>query len=100
MMNTFNHSVWGPGMFWGIGPVGALFGGLMLVFVIAIITLKGYALWYAAKRDEKWWFAIMLVVNTAGILELIYLLFVVHRVHDRKPKHPEGHTTHEHHDHG
>ncbi len=78
MMNTFNtHYGWGPGIFGGFGLVEAgtiLFGGIL---VIVIIALKGYALWHAAKRDEKWWFAAMLVINTAGILELAYLIFVV-----------------------
>jgi methionyl-tRNA synthetase len=41
------------------------------------LTWKGLALWHAAKRDDKWWFIGLLVVNTVGILELCYLLFVV-----------------------
>lgn len=66
-------SPWVP---FGIG-VGILGIVLAAVLVIIAIVLKGYALWNAAKRDEKWWFIIMLVVNTLGILELIYLAFVV-----------------------
>lgn len=38
---------------------------------------KGLALWHAAKRDDKWWFIVLLVINTMGILEICYLLFVV-----------------------
>ena len=49
---------------------------LALVLLVAVIVLKGYALWTAAKRNEKWWFIILLIVNTAGILELVYLYFV------------------------
>lgn len=41
------------------------------------LTWKGLALWHAAKRNEKWWFIGLLVVNTVGILEMCYLLFVV-----------------------
>jgi len=41
------------------------------------LAWKGLALWHAAKRDEKWWFIGLLVVNTVGILEMCYLLFVV-----------------------
>jgi hypothetical protein len=40
------------------------------------LVWKGMALWHAAKRDEKPWFVILLIVNTMGILEIIYLLFV------------------------
>jgi len=38
---------------------------------------KGLALWHAAKRDEKWWFIALLLINTVGILEICYLAFIV-----------------------
>ena len=38
---------------------------------------KGLALWHAAKRDEKKWFVALLILNTLGILEIIYLFFIV-----------------------
>lgn len=97
MMNSFGNVFWGPGPFWGFGFFGALAGALMLVLVVAIIALKGYALWYAAKRDEKWWFVIMLVINTAGLLELAYLLFVVKKWHRKATHTGAHHETHEHH---
>lgn len=71
--NAWDWSPWVP-LGVGIGVVGFV---LAVILVIAVIILKGYALWNAAKRDEKWWFIILLVVNTLGILELIYLAFVV-----------------------
>ncbi len=62
-------------------PVGLGFGILGIVFaaiiVIVLIVLKGYALWHAAKRNERAWFIVLLIVNTLGILELVYLAFVV-----------------------
>lgn len=42
------------------------------------LVIKGFALWRAARLGQKWWFVIMLLVNTLGILELIYL-FVITR---------------------
>jgi len=39
------------------------------------IIIKGVALWRAAKDEQKPWFIVLLVINTAGILEIIYLLF-------------------------
>lgn len=50
---------------------------VILLFVLLIVTVKGYSLWYAARRDEKWWFICLLVLNTFGILELIYFMFIV-----------------------
>lgn len=36
---------------------------------------KGLALWRAAKNNSKPWFVVILVVNTVGILEIIYYFF-------------------------
>lgn len=52
--------------------VGALAGGL-LILVLWSIFWKGLALWHSARRNEPWWFLAMLVINTAGILEIVYL---------------------------
>ena len=37
------------------------------------IAWKGVALWNAAKNSQKNWFIAILVINTVGILEIIYL---------------------------
>lgn len=59
--------------------LGALIGvwSLIAVVAIAVIILKGYSLWFAARRGEKVWFILILILNTLGILELIYIFFVV-----------------------
>lgn len=51
----------------------AILGILLLIWSLAI---KGYALWVAAQRREKWWFIALLIINTVGILEVAYLIFV------------------------
>lgn len=62
------------GAFFGLGfGLFALGSILMIVLAIISIFLKGYALWTAVKRDEKGWFIALLIVNTLGILELVYL---------------------------
>lgn len=38
---------------------------------------KGFALWFAVKEGQKWWFIALLVVNTFAILEIVYIFFVV-----------------------
>ena len=61
------------------GPFGAGFGGglifapLMLLLVVWTVYWKYHAIWYAVKHDHKWWFLALLVVNTLGILEILYL---------------------------
>ena len=54
----------------------ALLGPFILVVVLWSIFWKGLALWHSARRGQYWWFTIMLVVNTVGILEIIYLFAV------------------------
>jgi methionyl-tRNA synthetase len=46
---------------------------------------KGLALWHAARRSEKWWFVALLIINTVGILEIIYLLFVARAFDPQQP---------------
>jgi hypothetical protein len=41
------------------------------------LLCKGLALWHAGRRGQGWWFVIILVVNTLGILELVYLFAVL-----------------------
>lgn len=48
---------------------------LVVVTVITIWStlLKGIALWRAANHKQINWFIVMLIINTVGILELVYL---------------------------
>lgn len=48
---------------------------LILAIVLWTLVLKGFALWHAARGSQKWWFIALLVVNTVGILEIIYLIW-------------------------
>ena len=34
---------------------------------------KGIALWHAARNGQKGWYVALLVVNTLGVLEILYL---------------------------
>ncbi len=40
------------------------------------IIIKGFALYHAARHEEKLWFVAILLLNIFGILELIYLFFL------------------------
>ncbi|MEZ4103025.1 MAG: DUF5652 family protein [Candidatus Paceibacterota bacterium] len=54
-------------------PGGFITLGLVIVWNF---IWKGLALWKAAKTGSKPWFIILLVINTFGILEIIYLFAV------------------------
>lgn len=46
---------------------------LLLAVAAWTIAWKGAALWRAARRGEKPWFIALLIVNTVGLLEILYL---------------------------
>jgi hypothetical protein len=47
----------------------------LLVYLVLIWSTfwKGIGLWRSAHSNQKYWFIAMLILNTIGILELIYL---------------------------
>lgn len=70
MVNFWNLSSSVSPTLLGLGIV------LAAILFIVIAILKGMSLWYAARRGEKVWFIVLLIINTMGILELIYLFAV------------------------
>ena len=48
---------------------------LLMIVALWTVILKGYALWHAARGNQKWWFIALLVINTLGILEIVYLIW-------------------------
>lgn len=49
---------------------------IVLLLILWVIPWKGYALWLAAKKDHKWWFIVLLVLNTLAILDIVYIFFI------------------------
>ncbi len=49
---------------------------VLIPIMLWVLFWKGCSLWIAGKRDQKWWFAALLVFNTVGILEIVYIFFV------------------------
>lgn len=50
----------------------------MVVFIILLIWTviwKGSALWKSARKSHKAWFIVLLIVNTLGILEILYVFW-------------------------
>lgn len=46
--------------------------GLILLSIWELVW-KGFALWRASQRDARNWFIAILVINSFGILPIIYL---------------------------
>lgn len=68
----------------GFGPFFLL--PIFVLWFAITLALKGYSLWHAAKRAEKWWFITLLVLNTAGLLELFYIVFILKKFPTRVKK--------------
>ena len=45
----------------------------LLILALWTIPWKIYAVWLAAKHDQKKWFVLLLILNTVGILEIFYV---------------------------
>jgi len=46
---------------------------LLVIYSLYTLTLKGFALWKAAKNSNKYWFVAILIINLFGIPELLYI---------------------------
>lgn len=62
--------------FFGFGFPSILF---LVPFMVWILVWKGWALWLAARRNEMPWFIGLLILNTAGILEIFYIFLIAKR---------------------
>jgi hypothetical protein len=51
-----------------------VFTGFMLLTIWAL-AWKGVALWKASQNGSKIWFVALLVLNTYGIIEIIYIFY-------------------------
>lgn len=66
MMNQYNMLFANSGMGWAF----------LLPILIWSLFWKGCALWTASKNNQKGWFFAILVLNTVGILEIIYIFYI------------------------
>lgn len=56
---------------------------LLTIVVIWSLAWKGLALWKSARARQPIWFIVMLILNTLGILEILYI-FVFSRLGSKK----------------
>lgn len=76
MMNFYNN---GYGMqqyitspMWLTG-----FGGIMILLMAWSLFWKGLSLWHAGRKGQPGWFIALLLLNTLGILDIIYLFVIL-----------------------
>ncbi len=75
--NMINSGYWGGYLgHWAVplGIVGIAFGGIVLMaLVVWSLYWKARALWKAAHHNSKPWFVALLLINTLGILDILYI---------------------------
>jgi Family of unknown function (DUF5652) len=49
---------------------------LLVLVTVWSLPWKGVALWKSARLSHKKWFIAMLIINTFGILEIIYIFWI------------------------
>ena len=69
------------GSYLGISATATLV--LFTILSIWALIWKGFALWKSAKKSQMIWFIILLIVNTFGILEILYI-FVFSKMNFKK----------------
>jgi len=72
-----------------VQALGLTYKQLIILGVVSIWSLiwKGIALWKSARKRHLVWFVVLLIVNTAGILEILYIfLFSKIKLDERKEK--------------
>jgi len=64
---------------------------LLLGFIVIwSLTWKAVALWHAARNNQFAWYIALIVINTIGILEIIYILFFRRRIGQSSFTHTPG----------
>lgn len=46
---------------------------LFLVLVLWDLMWKGIGLWKAARNEDKYWFIAILIINSLGIVPILYI---------------------------
>jgi len=54
---------------------------LLMLIVAWSLIWKAIAVWHAARNNHLGWFIALFVINTVGLLEIIYLVFFSKKRH-------------------
>ncbi len=55
------------------------FTPLIIILIVWSLVWKGLALWKAARKGDEKWFIAMLIINTFGIIEILYIYHFYNR---------------------
>lgn len=55
-----------------------MFNVAFWILIVWSMIWKGISMWKAARNQDKVWYIVLFILNTAGILDIIYI-FVISR---------------------
>ena len=102
-MNNYTYGYHGANAGMQMAPHFGVMGTIFFFLAAFIVIVwsfywKGRALWTAARHGQLGWFVVLLIVNTLGILEIIYIYFFACDC-EKKHDHLRTHANHVGHDH-
>ncbi len=71
MWHVYGDPILGP-LIHSVG-LEVVFPVLFVAGLIWSFAWKAIALWHAGRNGQRWWFVAFLILNTLGILEIVYL---------------------------
>lgn len=48
---------------------------MVYVFICWVVFWKGISMWKAARKHQRVWFIVLLIINTMGLLEILYIFW-------------------------
>lgn len=57
---------------------------ILVILSVWDITWRGVALWKSSRGGQRYWFIALMVVNSIGILPLVYLFFFQRKPVEKK----------------
>lgn len=76
--NLIGSPFGGSGLFWFNKLASIWNGWLLVILIVWSIVWKAIAMYRAGRYGQPWWFAVILIVNTFGILEIFYFYLFSH----------------------
>ncbi len=84
---------------WFSSPLAVGFGFFIVVIALWSLYWQARAMWKAARAGHMGWFIALLLIHTAGILDILYIYVFSKPKDQRDHKSSEVHHHHEHHHH-